>query len=183
MFRADDRFLVEQACSGNREAFRALVERYQRHAYRVAYRFLRNHPDAEDITQEAFIRVYQNIKNFRHESKFSTYLYRTVVNLSLNLLRRKDRDTLSNETPDGLERQSNDLVENPTIENLDVRDHLQRAIKRLSPKQQAVLVLRHYEGMSTKEVSEILKCSEGTVKQQLHRAILKMQKFLHYMKD
>jgi len=183
MFRTDDRLIVERVCQGDLDAFRFLVERYQRYAYQIAYRLLRSHPDAEDISQEAFVRVYQNIKNFRGEAKFSTYLYRTVVNLSLNVLRKKNRDAVESETPDGRDRAEPQLTEQPKIEALDLGDHLQRAIQRLSRRQQAVLLLRHYEGMSTREVSEILKCSEGTVKQQLHRAMLKLQKYLHYMRD
>ncbi len=183
MFRTDDRLIVERVCQGDLDAFRFLVERYERYAYQIAYRLLRSHPDAEDISQEAFVRVYQNIKNFRGEAKFSTYLYRTVVNLSLNVLRKKNRDAVDSETPGGRERAELQLMEQPKIETLDLGDHLQRAIQRLSRRQQAVLLLRHYEGMSTREVSEILKCSEGTVKQQLHRAMLKLQKYLHYMRD
>lgn len=184
MFHTDDRFLVEQVCNGDLNAFRVLVEKHQKYAFQIAFRILRSHPDAEDVSQEAFVRVYQSIKNFRHEAKFSTYLYRTVVNLSLNVLRRKGRERISeNPVGDGEQQNTEELAEDPKIELIDIGDHLHRAIQRLSKKQQAVLVLRHYEGMSTREVSEILQCSEGTVKQQLHRAMLKLQKYLDYMKD
>jgi RNA polymerase sigma-70 factor (ECF subfamily) len=184
MFRTDDRFLVEQVCQGDLDAFRVIVERYQKYAYQIAFRILRSHHDAEDASQEAFVRVYQSLRNFRHEAKFSTYLYRTVVNLSLNTLRRKSRENTSeNSATDAEQRNSGEFAENPKIDLIDVGDHLQRAIQQLSKRQQAVLVLRHYEGMSTREVSEILKCSEGTVKQQLHRAMGKLQKLLHYMQD
>ena len=184
MLRTDDQLLVEQVCQGDLNAFRGLVERYQKYAYKIAFRILRSHHDAEDASQEAFVRVYQSLRNFRHEAKFSTYLYRTVVNLSLNTLRRKSRENTSeNPATDAEQRNSGEFAENPKIDLIDVGDHLQRAIQQLSKRQQAVLVLRHYEGMSTREVSEILKCSEGTVKQQLHRAMAKLQKLLHYMRD
>jgi RNA polymerase sigma factor (sigma-70 family) len=184
MNRPDDQTLVEQVCNGDPRAFRDLVDRHQRYAYQIAYRILRNHLDAEDVSQEAFVRVYQSLKNFRREAKFSTYLYRTVVNLSLNVLRRKDRESAGDALRGDANRQRTaEPAENPGIEVFDIRDHLHRAIQKLSKRQQAVLVLRHYEGMSTREVSEILQCSEGTVKQQLHRAIVKLQKLLHYMQD
>jgi RNA polymerase sigma-70 factor (ECF subfamily) len=185
MAQTDDRVLVEQVCQGNLNAFRVLVERYQRYAYRIAHRILRNHHDAEDASQEAFVRIYQRIRSFRGEAKFSTYLYRTVVNLSLNALRERGRENRSeNPVRDGDQQEDRkEFAENPNIEFIDVGDHLHRAIGRLSQKQQAVLVLRHYEGLSTREVSEILNCSEGTVKQQLHRAMMKLQKYLHYMRD
>jgi RNA polymerase sigma-70 factor (ECF subfamily) len=184
MAQTDDQVLVEQACQGNLNAFRVLVERYQRYAYQIAYRILRSHHDAEDASQEAFVRIYQSIQNFRGEAKFSTYLYRTVVNLSLNALRRRGRENRSeNPGRDSEQEDRKEFAENPNIELIDVGDHLHRAIGRLSQKQQAVLVLRHYEGFSTREVSEILRCSEGTVKQQLHRAMMKLQKYLHYMRD
>jgi RNA polymerase sigma-70 factor (ECF subfamily) len=180
---SDDQVLVEQVCEGDLDAYRVLVERYQKYAYQVAYRILRRHHDAEDASQEAFVRIYQTIRNFRREAKFSTYLYRTVVNLSLNALRRRERESV-NENPgiEAWQETNKDLAESPKIELIDLRDHLHRAIARLSQKQQAILVLRHYEGLSTREVSEILNCSEGTVKQQLHRAVVKLQKFLHYMR-
>ena len=184
MLRTDDQLLVEQVCQGDLDAFRVLVERYQKYAYQISFKILRNHPDAEDVSQEAFVRIYQSIKNFRREAKFSTYLYRTVVNLSLNVLRQKGRESIYETSSVNWERQtSSEAVDDPKTDLIDVGSHLQRAIQRLSQKQQAILVLRHYEGFSTKEVSEIMNCSEGTVKQQLHRAMVKLQKFLHYMKD
>jgi RNA polymerase sigma-70 factor (ECF subfamily) len=180
---SDDQVLVEQVCQGDLNAYRVLVERYQKYAYQIAYRILRSHHDAEDASQEAFVRIYQTIRNFRREAKFSTYLYRTVVNLSLNTLRRREREPIAETSGnDGWQETNKDLAESPKIELIDIRDHLHRAIARLSQKQQAILVLRHYEGLSTREVSEILNCSEGTVKQQLHRAVVKLQKFLHYMR-
>jgi RNA polymerase sigma-70 factor (ECF subfamily) len=180
---SDDQVLVEQVCQGDLNAYRVLVERYQKYAYQIAYRILRSHHDAEDASQEAFVRIYQGIRNFRREAKFSTYLYRTVVNLSLNALRKREREPVSeNSGIEAWQETNKDLAESPKIELIDLRDHLHRAIARLSQKQQAILVLRHYEGLSTREVSEILNCSEGTVKQQLHRAVVKLQKFLHYMR-
>jgi RNA polymerase sigma-70 factor (ECF subfamily) len=180
---SDDQILVEQVCQGDLNAYRVLVERYQKYAYQIAYRILRSHHDAEDASQEAFVRIYQTVRNFRREAKFSTYLYRTVVNLSLNTLRRREREPVAeNSRIDAWQETNKDLAESPKIELIDIRDHLHRAIARLSQKQQAILVLRHYEGLSTREVSEILNCSEGTVKQQLHRAVVKLQKFLHYMR-
>ncbi len=110
--------------------------------------------------------------------------YHTVVNLSLNILRQRKRERIDKNPTTGRERRNTEVLADDTkIELIDVRDHLQRAIQRLSQRQQAILILRHYEGFSTREVSEILNCSEGTVKQQLHRAVLKLQKILHYMKD
>jgi RNA polymerase sigma factor (sigma-70 family) len=184
MAQTDDQVLVEQVCQGNLNAFRVLVERYQRYAYQIAYRILRSHHDAEDASQEAFVRIYQSIRRFRGEAKFSTYLYRTVVNLSLNVLRTRGRGNNSeNARRNGEREDAMAVAENPNIETIDIGDHLHRAIEKLSQKQQAILVLRHYEGLSTREVSEILRCSEGTVKQQLHRAMMKLQKLLHYMRD
>ena len=184
MLHRNDHVLVDQVCKGDLDAFRILVERHQRYAYQIAFRILRSHPDAEDVSQEAFMKIYENMKNFRREAKFSTYLYRIVVNLSLNVLRKKRREKANETSPVNREEgYGNGMAEDPKIDLIDIRDHLQRAIQQLSRKQQAVLVLRHFEGMSTREVSKILNCSEGTVKQQLHRAMLKLQKFLHYMRD
>ena len=149
-----------------------------RDAYNVAYGFVNDHDTAQDVVQEAFIRVHGALGRFRGEARFGTWVHRIVVNAALNRVRRdrlrSEREThtlaLASAAPaqDGAE---------------DVRGHIERAIHELPTLQRAVPILRHIEGLSTRQVSEILRCSEGTVKTHLFRAIRGMRKKLDYLND
>jgi RNA polymerase sigma-70 factor (ECF subfamily) len=177
----DEQQLILQVKEGSHDAFRVLVERYMRQAYDVAYGFVNDHDDAEDIAQEAFVRVHQSITSFRGESKFSTWLYRIVMNLSLSRVRQKQQKA-----------QREVQMLDPIVQNLgkdssavyqiDVQMHIERALHQLPTLQRAVVILRHIDGLSTKQVSGILHCSEGTVKTHLHRGLKKMRTLLGFLK-
>lgn len=157
-----------------------LVERHMKDAYNVAYGFVNDHDTAQDIVQEAFIRVHGALGRFRGEARFSTWVYRIVVNVSLNRVRqdrlRSERELRSVALASTAPAPEADGTE-------DVRAHLERALHELPTLQRAVLILRHLEGLSTRQVSEILHCSEGSVKTHLFRAIRGMRKKLDYMND
>ncbi len=178
----DERELVHRARNGNHEAFRCLVERHMRRAYAVAYRFLNDHHEAEEVTQMAFVRAYESLDGFRVEAEFGTWLYRIIMNLSLTRLkdgrRRRERTaemhldaTVSEETV--FEASHSD----------DLRMHIERALHELPTLQRAVVILRHLNGLSTKEVSQILHCTEGTVKTHLFRGMEKMRVKLNFLKE
>ncbi len=178
----DEQQLVLEARNGNQEAFRRLVERHMRRAYAIAYRFMNDHHEAEEIAQEAFVRAFESLDGFRAEAGFGTWLYRIITNLSLNRLkdgrRRRERSadmnlaaTVSEETV--FEASHND----------DVRMHVERALHELPTLQRAVVILRHLNGLSTREVSAILHCTEGTVKTHLFRGMEKMRLKLSFLKE
>lgn len=182
MPEVDERQLVLEARHGSREAFRCLVERHMRRAYAIAYRFLNNHDEAEETAQEAFVRAYESLDGFRAEAEFGTWLYRIVTNLSLNRLkdgkRRRERQeemslaaTVTEETV--FEASHND----------DLKMHIERALHELPTLQRAVVILRHMNGLSTREVSQILHCTEGTVKTHLFRAMEKLRLKLNFLKE
>lgn len=182
MPEVDERQLVLEARHGNQEAFRRLVERHMRRAYAIAYRFLNDHHEAEETAQEAFVRAFESLNGFRADAEFGTWLYRIVTNLSLNHLkdgkRRKVRQqqlslaaTISEETV--FEASHND----------DLKMHIERALHELPTLQRAVVILRHLNGLSTKEVSTILHCTEGTVKTHLFRAMEKLRLKLNFLKE
>lgn len=184
MKKNDEIDLVRRVQRGESSAFRELVERYKRRAYAIAYDMMGTHEDAEDVSQEAFIRVYQSIKGFRGEAAFSSWFYRIVVNLCISWWRRevKYKGNLLNEEHAGLEKQNYSEDPEKALRAKEIARHVNQALQELSPKQRAVFVLRHYQGLSMKEIGEVLKCSEGTVKSQLFRAINRLQELLSFYK-
>ncbi len=182
MSAADEQQLIVQAKNGNVRAFRDLVERYMKHAYNVAHSFVGSHDNAEDIAQEAFVRVHRSLSSFRGDAEFSTWLYRITMNLSLNRLNEKKKK---------MQREINIMESiqesaNPGAESTDganVQMHIERALHRLPTLQRAVVILRHLNGLSTREVSTILQCSEGTVKTHLHRGLNKMRVMLEFLEE
>ncbi len=182
MTAADEQQLLLRVRNGESGAFRILVERYMKQAYNIAYGFVNDHDDAEDIAQESFIRVHQSIGSFRQDSAFGTWLYRIVANLSLNRIRQKksiaQREVRDN---DGVMQMMAVLPD--TSHAHDLRSHLEKALHELPTLQRAVVILRHFNGLPTKQVCEILQCSEGTVKTHLHRGLKKMREKVGFLKD
>jgi RNA polymerase sigma-70 factor, ECF subfamily len=182
MTAADEQLLVSRAKSGDHGAFRELVERHMKQAYDIAYGFVRDHDAAEDVTQEAFVRAYESLKGFRGDAAFGTWLYRIVSNLSINQANQMRRHTgrhVRDLTPA-------DLVpagDHESVGEHDVRGHIERALHELPTLQRAVVLLRHFEGLSTRQVSVILRCSEGTVKTHLFRGLEKMRDKLQHLRE
>jgi RNA polymerase sigma-70 factor (ECF subfamily) len=177
---ADERQLLLQARQGDHLAYRALVEQHMKQAYNVAFGFVHEHEGARDIVQEALIKAYEALPAFRGEAQFGTWLYRIVMNLSLNHVRalstRQKRETPA----------SHDVSEDhhaAAFLYADRQDHIERALHELPTLQRAVVILRHIDGLSTRQVSHIMKCSEGTVKTHLSRALQKLRKRLAFLQE
>ena len=176
----DERELILRAKEGSRDAFRLLVERHMKGAYDIAHHFLGDHEDAQDVAQEAVVRVHRSLASFRGDAEFGTWLYRIVTNLSMNRLRqRKSRARIEVRTGEA----AGDLPDGAVsgVDRPDLAGHIEKALHDLPTLQRAVVMLRHLNGLSTKEVSSILNCSEGTVKVHLHRGLKKMKRMLHYI--
>lgn len=181
MGAGDEHQLISEAQRGNRDAFRSLVERYMKQAYNIAFGYVSNHDDASDIAQESFVRVYRAIRTFRGDAEFSTWLYRIVANLSLNRVKRKVK-TARREVP--LEELSGLTGFVPQEDyRADKNELLERALHELPTLQRATVILRHLNGFSTKQVSGILRCSEGTVKTHLHRGLKKLKAKLEFLRN
>lgn len=177
---ADEQQLITEAKNGSREAFRCLVERHMKQAYTIAYGFVNDHDGAEEIAQDAFVRVYESLASFRGEAAFSTWLYRIVTNLSLNRVSQMKR-----RREERLDGKHEDMIGETALgfsEDLDVAGHIERALHELPTLQRAVVMLRHLNGLSTREVSHILHCSEGTVKTHLFRGLEKMRQKLQFLR-
>ena len=172
--REDDHQAIEACRRGEREAFDRLVERYQRDVYRLCYRFVNNHEDANDLAQEAFIKAYRALDRFRGDSAFSTWLYRIAVNACLNF--RAARKPKAEELPEALA----DL--RPRADEGVLSDEQSRrvraAIERLPEKQRATLILKTYHDLSHEEVAGVLGSTVGTVKANLFHGLANLKKIL-----
>lgn len=172
--REDDRQAVEACQQGEREAFDRLVERYQRDVYRLCYRYVNNHHDANDLAQDVFLKAYRAIGKFRGDSAFSTWLYRIAVNTCLNFrsLRRLQQEELSEHLADGGVGVAERLQS-------DERSALVRAaVSKLPEKQRATLILKIYHDLTHEEVARVLGASVGTVKANLFHALGNLRKLV-----
>jgi RNA polymerase sigma-70 factor, ECF subfamily len=180
-----DEALCARVAARDEGAFDLLVERYQARAYRLAWSLLRDTEDARDVSQEAFLRVYQSASRFRGDARFSTWFYRILVNLALDHRRRRrwwqsvvaaDRDDAEGALVERLPAGDPDPGERANAEQAMTR--LWDAVHRLSPQQRAAVVLSVQEQMSTAEIAAVLECAEPTVRVHLHRAVQALRKTL-----
>lgn len=177
----DVRSILERARKGDRGAFGQLVRSYHRRVYMTAFRMMGNHDDASDVTQDAFVRAYRGLPDFDARSDFFTWLYRIVVNVSLNHLRQgKRRKVVSIEDvalPAGLQRQAG-ADPRRALELKRMALDIHRALDDLPETLRATVVLVILEGMPYREAAEILECSEGTVAWRVHEARQKLRNHL-----
>ena len=178
-----DRELVRESREGDREAFRELVERYQRRILSVATGMVRNRDDALELTQETFVKAFENLGKFKGESSFYTWLYRIAVNLAIDY-RRKDRrqPTISlADRPSGGEDLEAGLPDQRLSDpyqqarSHEIGQRVRQAINELTPDHKAVILLREVEGLSYDDISRVMQCSKGTVMSRLHYARKKLQ--------
>jgi RNA polymerase sigma-70 factor, ECF subfamily len=167
--------VIEKAMAGSMDAFRTIVENHQSFAYAVAFRFTGNEDDAEDLVQEAFIKLWKNLKSYRREIKLSTWLYRILVNLCLDFLKsgstKRKRNNVDINRGQFVEDGSTPEKE---FQQRELMQAIHTAAEGLTPKQRAVFILRDLENFSVTEVMEILSMPAGNVKSNLFYARKKM---------
>ena len=177
--------LIERAKLGDAEAFQALYDKHKRRVYSLCLRMTANTAEAEDLAQEAFLQLYRKIATFRGESAFSTWLHRLSVNVVLMQLRKKGLPLVSLEetleADDEAPRKEFGTQDVKLTGSID-RLQLQRAIDKLPPGYKTVFVLHDIEGFEHNEIAEIVGCSIGNSKSQLHKARLKLRDYLKFMR-
>ncbi len=178
--RQPDFEVVQRVLAGEPAAFDVLVRQYQQEIYRLAYRMTRSAEDARDLAQEAFIQAYRSLASFRGQSRFSTWLYRIAMNLCLTHLKSVARLDPAEVDGNLADQRADSLMSLLTNE----RDRaLAEAIEALPPQQKATLTLRVHQGLSHKEIAQVLDCSEGTAKANYFHAVRSLQRKLQAFRD
>ena len=180
-----DAQLVEKAVAGDGEAFRQLVERYQRPVYGLLLRMVRRPPLAEDLAQETLVKAYRALATFDRSRQFSSWLFKIAHNTAIDHLRKKRPQTLPLETPEDDRLDPLALLATPESESPEARargrdlaEALQEVLMALRPDYREVVLLRHQQGLPYEEIAQILELPLGTIKTHLHRARGQMAKAL-----
>ena len=168
----DDSELIRQTLDGERQAFGALVSRYQNRLYSSMLQILRSETDAEDVVQDAFVLAFTKLSTFKGNSQWYTWLYRIAYNVAINRMRKR-RPTVSLDGPS--ENQQFDFADagpapDDRLEQQERANQLHLALARLTLEHRSILVLREMEGLEYESISEILDLPIGTVRSRLHRA-------------
>jgi len=184
--KAVEEFSLDELRAGNRDEYARLVETYYEMIYNLVFRMLNDPQDAEDILQETFLKAYRHLKGFDGRSSLSTWLYRIATNEALMFLRRRRMETVSidesKETETG-EQEPLQIIDwcclpEEELVSAEAQAHLDEAVTRLSPNLRVVFVLRDIQGLSTREVGEVLNLTETAVKTRLSRARLQLREDL-----
>ena len=184
-FQVDETALIRAAQEGDQDAFGQLVRAYDQSVLRLAMNLLRSPEDAQDIYQEAFLRVYRNLNSFRFDCSFHTWLYRIVTNLCLDQMRkRKVRKEESSQIEgsdgpvDRMDTLQESRVEGDPQRNTlsgELRQRIRKALGELTARERMVFELRHYQGLKLRNIGAILGTSEEAAKNCLFRATQKMR--------
>jgi RNA polymerase sigma-70 factor (ECF subfamily) len=174
---------IERCQKGSAKAFEMIVNRYTKQSYSIALGLVGNHDDALDLSQEAFVRAYNNIGKLRKSSRFFPWFYQILKNLCFTHLKRKRiRQTSSLYNPDGnmipISAEGDWFVPDAVMERDETKDKVWKAISKLSDKHREVIVLRHFENFTYEQISAALHCSKGSVMSRLYHARKKLKKHL-----
>ncbi|AST94090.1 MULTISPECIES: RNA polymerase sigma factor SigW [Sutcliffiella] len=179
---------IKQLKKGDQDAFADIVDFYKDKIYQLCYRMVGNAHEAEDISQEAFIRAYVNIHSYDLKRKFSTWLYRIATNLCIDRIRKKKPDYYLDAEVAGTEglnmysQVAADVVlPEDEIETLELQGEIQQQILKLPDKYRSVIVLKYIDELSLKEISEILELPINTVKTRIHRGREALRKQLRHV--
>ena len=183
----DDLELVARSQAGDTAAFNALVTRYRSRAFSMIYQMTRNEQDAWDLAQDGFVKAWKSIGRFRGQSSFYTWLYRILMNVTIDSLRRKriasgtefdDQIGLRQIEPGAATAPRAELQPAEKISDQEIRTRIDAAIEKLSPEHRAAIVMREIDGLEYSEIAEQMDCSIGTVMSRLFYARKKLQALL-----
>jgi len=178
-----DQEIIRQAQEGDARAFEQLYRRYSKRVYRLCLRMVKNEAEAEDLTQEAFLKVFRKIHTFQGKSAFSTWLHRVSVNTVLMSLRKKKRVEIPLENDDHYEEEPGVPRQvpggpDPSLSGLFDRENLKRVFRRMPQGYKRMLVLHDVLGYDHNEIALLVNCSVGNSKSQLHKARVRMRTLL-----
>jgi len=183
----DDLDLVARSQAGDTAAFSELVTRYRSRAFSMIYQMTRNEQDAWDLAQDGFVKAWKSIGRFRGQSSFYTWLYRILMNVTIDSLRRKhiangtefdDQIGLRQIEPGAVTAPRPEMQPAEKISDKEVRERIDQAIAKLSPEHRAAIVMREIDGLEYSEIAEHMDCSLGTVMSRLFYARKKLQALL-----
>lgn len=180
----DIKDLVQRFIDGDQKAFAELVGRFKKRVYSVAYQMLGNHLDADEVTQETFVRIYNRRKQLQSVSYFPSFLMRIATNYAIDLIRWKQKGFISidvdKDSPGASGIELIDQTDKPDqiLENKELLDTIKQAVKKLPQRQRVTVILHDLEGFTKKEVATILQCPQATVRSNLHIARSKLRKWL-----
>ncbi len=181
----DEQFLIERLKQGDEAAFKKIVETWQDMVYNTAIGILQNAEDAEDVSQEVFVQVFESVKSFKAEAKFSTWLYRITVSKALDHLRKKKRKKRFAYIQSIFGANNETVIDKPdfhhpgvTLDNKERATTLFKAINRLPENQKIAFTLHKLEGLSYQEISDIMKTSVSSVESLMHRAKNNLKRLL-----
>ncbi len=184
-----DEKLMQGIKKGDMRAFDVLVRRWEDQLFDLIYRIIGDFEVTKDIRQEVLLRVYQAARRYRPHNQFKAWLYRIAVNCSINELRRRERHSVlsldvSYQDNDGQEQPLESVLAHPNpqpdemVQQSEVAEHIQNALRRLSDKQRIVIVLRHYEGLKFHQIASVLDCPIGTVKSRMRHGLERLRMML-----
>jgi RNA polymerase sigma factor (sigma-70 family) len=173
--KADILSYIDKVLEGNVNAYSVIVDRHKDRVYNLAFRICCNHEEAEEISQDSFLKAYRALGSFKRKSSFSTWLYRIVYNTAISQVRAKRREVLSLED---FPADAEDFIGTGTTEEEDENEYrrslLDFAFQKISDEERSLITLHYYEDMSTEELSEITGISKSNIKVKLFRARQKM---------
>ena len=184
-----DTDLIIKAQQGDVSAFESLIYRYDKNVLSLALKYVNDRDEAKDIYQEVFIRVFKGLKNFRFGSEFSTWLYRITTNVCLTFKSRKKKNytvSINKENEEGnsleIKADENDPASPGVhLSSVEINEKVNTELEKLPAKQKMTFILKHYEGYKIREIAEMMKCKEGTVKKNLFDATKKLKSQLQYL--
>jgi RNA polymerase sigma-70 factor (ECF subfamily) len=182
-----EKVAIQQVLSGDRDAYRVLMDRHFHAVHRITFRITGDQSDAEEAAQETFLRAYKNLSTFRQDATFSTWITRIAMNTAINLVERRNRDLAHNaprisDSPSPANHTVQLASENPDPEH-QLLDHeattlLQSAMNALTPMERTAFTLRHMEDIPISEIAAALNISGNSAKQAVFRAVAKLRRSL-----
>src|SRR6266403_3921424 len=180
--------LVKRCQNGDSEAFDELVTRYRTRVFGMIYNMVHSEPDAWDLAQDSFVKAWKSIKRFRGQSSFYTWIYRIVMNVTIDWLRKKQVKGAGSEFDDTIQLKEIDpasktvpraeALPHQRMQRTEIRAQIDNAISQLTPEHRAVILMKEIEDMQYHEIAEALGCSIGTVMSRLFYARKKLQTLL-----